>query len=1320
MEMFRIDRSGLVQEIVTAIETRSVLLAGSPGIGKSWLITAVARRLRESSRLLVLAAENYPVNSLEELQKTLGFKNDLLSVLSGLGERSFLIVDGLDALRTEQSQKVFRRLIKAVGTQVPSCRVLASIRTFDLQQSDELRNLFTDQAFERIHVRPLSAAELVQACEQEPRLTAFLMHADDAIRELLTNPYMLHLAIQLLRDGIAEQDLLGASSEVELLTKYWNRRVEAMTDGQLRKILLRNVVSHMTADRQLSISSATLDTLMLSQNAGSAFYGLKSDEILREGLTNRISFEHNILFDYTAARLLFDESTVIDALFADPVRAIFLRPSISYFFQYLWRHANTEFWTTAFQLFDPSTKHGERAAILPAVTIFESARSTAELSPLLDRKGAEAVRGIHNVLRAVQTFHAFTPRRRHLWLDFMEALSTQPSIVYINEYITALSLAFQTPGLSDEERGQIGRISRNLLLWGWEYAEALDHQSAMSLAGALSSRVLPVVIALFNTHPSNTRKIVEILFTRLGNPKADSHEAFRLVQEIRSIIDTDPKFAHRVYVALFTYSETSTDTTQLGSGSVMRMTSNRAQDFHTAVYGLQQSFDAFLTRSRLWAARAAIDAVNAEIPRLHPRSSPIDQFTFQFLGAPTTYTIDYSEIWDKGYSQNESLTLFNHVARKVLTTADGRRANTNDVRMLLREVGRRNTLAVTWKRIFETREKDYPRVAKYLLPVLTNPQFLSAPEVVVACGDTLSEAYAANVLNTAQKKAVETAILAIPSAKIILRYERPDALRNRLLTRIPVQSLVTDEAKQIVAELGKRAEDSSNKPYHRSSVTTHRITDEDWLRERGAKVEDANVQRLLTAYRPLQTFQTRYSNEAPPVPEALALEPAVREVASLLEDEKLDKIAATEAEGVLAGALETMVKNPDLPSDSSLWATARELILTLSAHPSPEADPEDAKSFDKPGWGSPLPRIEAAQGVMYLIWNWGFDRQLKEAAFRLAEDLVPAVRFQVAANVNGFYRHDVTVFWALVDKIIDTEATAGVMSGVVSQLARMSGSDPEKVVVRLGTIVKRGFSTNDNDYILTPLAQALVGLAVYRGTESARQQIEVFHKDPRTYASVLGKIIFILNGEILEGRDETITDDVRSRAIAIQQNIISDLNRTLDGVLSSQNFNADEYQNILHLTDGIIFRIYIGLDVDPDLRNQRPALSEEERKIYFFQYRPMLEALLLSRTDGRAHLTSSGAYNLMKLFVSILDYDPEQILQWASKTCEAAAHLGYQYDSMAIGETVRLVELVLADHHELLRKSDNARAVSEMLDIFVQAGWAAAVQLVMRLDEALR
>jgi hypothetical protein len=50
----------------------------------------------------------------------------------------------------------------------------------------------------------------------------------------------------------------------------------------------------------------------------------------------------------------------------------------------------------------------------------------------------------------------------------------------------------------------------------------------------------------------------------------------------------------------------------------------------------------------------------------------------------------------------------------------------------------------------------------------------------------------------------------------------------------------------------------------------------------------------------------------------------------------------------------------------------------------------------------------------------------------------------------------------------------------------------------------------------------------------------------------------------------------------------------------------------------------------------------------------------------------------------------------------------------------KLVERVLADHKDVLRTSDAANAIGKMLDTFVTAGWATAMMLTFRLEEAIR
>ena len=85
-----------------------------------------------------LIAEDFAVESLEDLRSALGFKTDVLSFLESLPDNPVLVIDGLDALRSDLSQRPFRELISAVSLRVPKCSIVASIRTFDFQQSEEL------------------------------------------------------------------------------------------------------------------------------------------------------------------------------------------------------------------------------------------------------------------------------------------------------------------------------------------------------------------------------------------------------------------------------------------------------------------------------------------------------------------------------------------------------------------------------------------------------------------------------------------------------------------------------------------------------------------------------------------------------------------------------------------------------------------------------------------------------------------------------------------------------------------------------------------------------------------------------------------------------------------------------------------------------------------------------------------------------------------------------------------------------------------------------------------------------------------------------
>ena len=87
----------------------------------------------------------------------------------------------------------------------------------------------------------------------------------------------------------------------------------------------------------------------------------------------------------------------------------------------------------------------------------------------------------------------------------------------------------------------------------------------------------------------------------------------------------------------------------------------------------------------------------------------------------------------------------------------------------------------------------------------------------------------------------------------------------------------------------------------------------------------------------------------------------------------------------------------------------------------------------------------------------------------------------------------------------------------------------------------------------------------------------------------------------------------------------------------------------------------------------------------------------------------------METFRAMLNVDVKQVLRYAAGLLGGYS-FGYQFDTMAVDEVVRLTDAVIADHKQILRIPESAANLGAILDVFVVAGWPQATQLVMKLD----
>lgn len=1313
MKMIDIPRPRLLQELVEITTRGSVMVSGAPGIGKSWILAQLIKRCNIDSRpVTTLSAEDFQVNSLQEIYEALGFSKPLPKLLSAL-KNPVLIIDGLDALRGEASQRAFRELIHEVLDQAPTAAVVASVRTFDLQESPELQRLQfryppNGRGMQKFVIGELSDAELVDASTKSPDLLALLEDKTIPLFGLLRNPFNLHLAFALLHDGIALSELRNVQSQVQLLESYWRFRVLSSEDSALRERLLRAVTKAMVDTKVLSVP----ETDVIEPGYENVLHALKSSEVLRKSVTGRLSYGHNILFDYAIARLLLDEYRLFDFVRADLSRSLFFRPSLTLFFHRIWSVDRDLFWRITAEILS-SENLPERMRVVPSVVVAEAVRASEEidLNHLKQVLGAVFNDFIGLLLRAASAVRAFESARRPLWTRWVLSVSANLEVSWINEVLAVVATLHST--MSAWERADIGEMARNILFWEIQPPDGLNEHQVLNLSSVVTGRMLPIIADTFESDTAESERAIRAITERVGSPRAASNEAFWLTNILSLIIRKAPALAESVCLSLYSFTEESNEVTSMGGGLVMPLTSTRKQDYSSALYGLTTRFKLFLETDPVRAARVAIKAVEMEVPRerKRDRDGTWETTKFRLNGHTKLYTADHSEIWDGiGSRDITSLTLLDSALLFACDAAEEVRNGIVD------EVMRFASLGISWKKlIFRTKfctENLYGRVKELLFV----PKFIAASEVTVDVGDVLKAAYEKNLVSGIDSEKIQRAIVHIAKSQFIRRYETPSRVQERLLGCIPTEA-ITNEVLRAKLAKGDAKQKRENRPFFRSSVRAFTPEPLEEYRRIGVDPSSAPNAEVIEATNKVREFEGRHLNSIPGDDDCQQIEPVLRTLHGLLKREGVSQQVAENARGVLYAAVNVVSKNSTLAADSAPIALSRIYALEGSLDPEPVFDPKYHLPFDHTGWGSPSSRIEAVQALGHLIWNYFADEEIVSAFTRASEDPVPAVRFQVARFLTSLYKQSLKErYWATLRGMIDGESTNGVMLGLLESLQAVAGIEPEKTMDAIQQIADHGLPATDRSETRQVLIGIPVGLYAVQGNERAKAFLLRVAASPELYASEISSAIFTASHYLHSREIKEAIQRVRARDLIGQ--LFAPAREMLVNRVALQN-SAEKNRKLLEIMDSAATRIVFSFGLPDHGVSSEDILNLDQRVTLYQEIKPLLQQLLgIGQDDEPVPLTPSTAYYLLQLMNGILDIDPVSVLSFAAATCVGGSYLNFQLDPSARDEAVKLVDHALADHKDTLKLS--AESVGKLLDLFVKAGWSEALALTFRLDEAFR
>jgi hypothetical protein len=1040
----RIRRDRLT-EAIAAASAEPLLITGEPGTGKSAEVYGLLdSALEEGTDVLALAADALASDSLGELRAELDLEHDLLEVLRnwpGEGE-ALLVVDGLDAARGEGTQETLLDLIAAVQAGALRWNVTASVRRFDLRYNSKLRDLFTaggeeDAATDfstaefaslrHIVVPVLGDDELAQLAELAPPLHDLLEAAPNDLRDLARVPFNLRLLAELVELEVERAELEPISTQVQLLDKYWEHRVIG-SDGQgdARAAVLRDLVERMVGERRLQISRADI----ASAEASPALQELLSANVIAEaempsGAVEHeiLAFSHHVLFDYAVDRSLLRGTAdrLAAALATDPDLILFARPSFDLHYRHLWESdsSRARFWETCLATATTDGVPGIARIIGPTVAA-ELLGLTADAEPLLSALGAvesERRASAEQMLRhligaAVGSDPSATMRSeeaRVAWTGLAAELArlgldNRVIAFSLNQLIAELSK--NASALEEAEVAALGEACRALL------GHALDQEHSER---ALTWNGISAVVATYSSDPGASRELLARILDPERMTRFAFHEVPDLAMEIEKLIDADPEFAAEVYRATFAFEEASKEETQMGT-AILPLRSHRSQDYAAAGYSLSHAYPEFLVKAPEQALEALV-AVRAAYGRRRFEHSSGGSENLPWDGTRKILVLDDgSSVWDReplGHDDEVKILDAFEARLDALALEDREAVDTTIDALAARQVP-----ASIWRRVLSLAARHPEVIGPRIEPLLRSGPALAHRVFSEPLGDYLKVAF--SELDQRLRDSIETAIMAIPSEFRVraesgqedVAVRRGELARDRLLGCLQGTELRNAEARKRLEEMiAAREVPENTEAGIISEWGSSEFTERDHLRELGVDVDAKANAQLYDLSCPVHEFASKYLNERAPAEEAPEIAATLEQLWGAIRDAEkhgeADEHQLALAVGHAAECADALARSEIEDCAHPALGLAQEILLVAAEHENPKYDPDHDEQFDKhPCWGSPAPRVEAAQGLVYLAAKNGCPErdQVLATIETLSQDAAPEVRYQVAGRLGHLAR----------------------------------------------------------------------------------------------------------------------------------------------------------------------------------------------------------------------------------------------------------------------------------------------------------------------------
>lgn len=1342
-----------VSPIIAAADG-NVAITGAPGAGKTVILHAVATASRpQGMDVVVLRANNLRASGGQTRQE-LNLDHDLSEVLVGWTgtDPGLLLFDGLDQTRGVDASAWLPDLADALKES--RWRIVATIRMFDLKHGPQWRQMFRGENVDQhwadpdltgvrhIVVADLTDTELAPLRTASPQLARLLDDADSRLRELLTNPFNINLAAQLLASR-ADVDFSTIRSRVDLLHSYWQRRVAGEPADLERVRTLRAVVDLMVREGRQFANAVDLPAEATSQ----ALTALHSAGVLRDLPTSPghagapVEFFHPVLFDYAVAMVALGDTSrpesLADRLDQDPNLTITVRPSLDYRLATVWRDdpQRQAFWRLSLRLASRSAGHPLAVSAAARVASREMQTLTdcqpladACVGTIVDEYGKSGVTEAHDLAFLLAAAISRGPSTDKAFAALAALTSHLARQARDADNIDLALLAAQLPAraLSHRPTALAAHIAEHLVPAAVEcmtmaLADLADPRRAQ--LAEITSRLLAHAATV---DPAATVTVIEGLCSRDALQAWGVRYMWPLIDRIPEIARRAPDLAVTLGAAVWEYEETQDEQTSLLSSAIVGLTSNRKQDLDGARHNVGTKFKDL----------AAVDAGAATSLLLRILDAPSrSQWPerMEFATPPHPRLGDTLK-FSAGHGAVLSMTnvLIEHLIN--IADVDGEPTDNTDAHApprplvdIVDQIVARLRHDEVWQRLlFHAATARSPALTRALLPALLAPNLYAYP------GTWLPAAHVARrlspLLSAEDHIRLETAIWGLIDATN--GTHEPDSHTNEHLYRrrdmligcIHPEKVRTPEAQQRLAGLDLAADAFALPELDEDQLDG--VGEMVWEAEPPAAGSAEDIQHQVSA-----TVQQAQSNDeherAHAVQRLIGIWMELRPLAAAPEVPGLSRANVTMAD-VRVELAKHLARAPEAAPDTAL---GREIYSTLRASlPTPKQPADDEVdgfwlTAPTPAWSGTTSN-NALQGITALVmradWRAEHGDELTALLTPFLGDPNPTYRYLASRALPGLHLKPEELFGELQRRLL-TETDRHIATYLLGQLGRFRYSQSAEIDNTLQQLAHRpewACATtdpqadhrpgHDNRWMLT--VNLLTILATVHTTPYADAVVRTWLTHPVDHPNRTAQATARLR-DVLNPAD-TALRPAQERAFQLLEQSVSQLrgawaDRERPGQPTPER--QERMSHVIKVADNIGQQLYFASGAYDDTKSPDCVTPKGDLRRFSTFALPLLE-----------HLSAIGYPAITHHIAQTIDHlrpaQPRQALLIAAQAITNDP--GYAREPLALDAVHLLIRHYLSDHRELVLSDPTCISrIRAMLEAFVRIGWDKAIELAEELDD---